>query len=177
MKIEYRDGKAHVTLTWGEVMQASAVGCARRVNGMRKGWKDYFEPSGTGLGRWDMEIESCCAEMAVAGVLDRYWHAYYADKGQAPADAGGGYFEVRWTKHHPGHLCVRKNDPDNHRYYHVTGRAPRYTIHGSATGFQAKETLGAWTEEIKGRRLPLPCYFVHPDKLEPVDANDREGAW
>jgi len=82
-----------------------------------------------------VELDAAGAEVAVAGLLRVGLPP--ADRPCYDGDLLNGD-EVRQTRHEHGHLLVYPDDPDDRRFWLVTGQFPGYRIVGWAYGSSAK---------------------------------------
>jgi len=92
-------------------------------------------------------------------------------------DLGPG-IQVRLTKYPQGKLILNpkpfglsdddRDDPD-HRFYLVTGKFPRYKVHGSMMCWQAIDQHGI-SSELQAGRL---CLHVKQHLLDPIDLNNK----
>ena len=155
-----------IKLTTDELWQAVAVGASRRIACLfgRKTAQHYDDKNG---GEWSTEIESCCAEIAAAKWMDRYWSGGVFDGSAADADLPGGR-QVRHTVYRSGSLIIYPEDDPGHKYLLVTGKAPGYQIVGWAFGHEV-QSVGqdhSWWTEPKNKRAP--SWWVPQDKLRPL---------
>lgn len=84
--------------------------------------------------RWDIDIESACAERAYAKVSEQYY-----DSGIGTYKAPDvGNVQVRHTVLDYGKLILRDGDDPNEPYALMTGRAPNLTYRGWLLGVELK---------------------------------------
>ena len=149
-----------IELAWSEVSLAAEAGVHRRLRHMIKHTGDtygYKDEDG-----WDIDIEACGAEMAVAKYLGVYWH----DSGLPDSSDVGGFVGVRWTKHPKGHLLVYDRDSDQLAYALVTGRCPNLSILGWMWGHEAKEER-FWKTDCREACFWVPCVDLRrPETLK-----------
>lgn len=148
-----------VTLTTREMLIASQAGAMRRVEGIHKGRVERWGVAPEG--RWDRDIEGAGAEMAVAKAIGLYWQPVVADPATLPGDVG--QLQVRTTSRPDGSLILHPSDPDDARFYLVTGLMPHYHIAGSIIGGIGKDAE-YWRENV-----PHPAFFVPQEALAPVE--------
>ena len=148
-----------ITLEWQECWQAGTVGVMRRIAGMKNARRDKFAHRD----RWENEVEGACAELAVARSFGKYWHSFAGDLSALPGDAGP--IQVRWVKDPEGCLPVRPSDPDDARFYMVTGAMPTFTIIGYIHGRDARRR--EWYREA-----PPPYWAVPQSALLPHVPDD-----
>jgi hypothetical protein len=149
--------KREVTLTSSEVFLASMVGARRRIAAVYQNQsRDVF--AGEDF-NWQTDIEGACAEMAVAKALGIYWSGP-VNTFKAP---DVGEFQVRHTRLQSGSLIIRPSDRDVERFVLVTGKIPRFVVHGWILAADAK----------KERFLTAPngkpsCWMVPQSELQPL---------
>lgn len=148
----------NVELSWGEVFHGCLVGVSRRIRRLRSGSKHRW---GYDSHSWTAELESACAELAVAKALDRYWSDVPVP--DHDGDVGDG-LQVRHTLRQDGRLIVHREDEDGHDFVLVRGEAPRFDVAGFLPGVEAKREV-YWTDPGTAGR---PAFFVPAEKLRPV---------
>lgn len=153
-----------VLLSNSELFQGASAGIMRRLLAMRCNRKDRYGQPPADL--WGNDIESACAELAVAKATGSYWQAVAADPSKLPGDVGP--LQVRWTPRTDGCLILHEPDPDDARFYLVTGRAPALTIVGWIWCGDGKRKQ--WWSRGDGR----PAFFVPQKALKPL--SDLEAA-
>ena len=125
-----------VVLTWEEVASAGREGIMRRIRAMMKGRE---LPGGWDAkrraGRWDNEVESTCAERAVAKAIGVYWPE--GSELDYDGDLPGGR-HVRSTDRPDGSLLIYPEDDDNGKFLLVVGQAPKFRLVGWLYGREAK---------------------------------------
>jgi hypothetical protein len=89
---------------------------------------------------WSIHIEGAAGEMAAAKALGRYW-AMPVNTFKADGDVGE--LQIRTGPRHHNEFIVRPGDRDSDTFVLVTGRSPRFRVHGYIIGGQAKRS--AWT--------------------------------
>lgn len=116
-----------VTLTSVEVLHAG-IEASLRIS--RNVAKDLPQRYGSAAGlHWTQDAESCCAEFAVAKLLNQYPSAI--SKVAAP-DVGVNV-QVRHTDRDDGHLLVHtadQGDNPEHIFVLVVGHAPQMDVRG-----------------------------------------------
>lgn len=105
---------------------------------------------------WQRKIEGSLAECAFAKFKNIYWN-----KGVFP-NPDVGEFEVRSTPYENGYLRIKPNDPDDRKFYLLTGINGKYTIRGWMYAKDAKQ--GKYWKSIKTGRPPQ--YFVPQSDLK-----------
>ena len=114
-----------LTLDSAEAMRAIMVGGGRVLRRRTNGWYDTYRDPNDYEG-WSKEIEGAAAELAFAKAADHYWHPTMG--GDDGTDVAG--CQVRWTRHHNGHLLVYVGDDDEVPCVLVTGSMPNYALRG-----------------------------------------------
>jgi hypothetical protein len=145
-----------VLLTRAEMMVAACVGAMRNISSIDS-------PDAHGFAEehgWNAHIEGVCGEIAAAKVTQRYWQPT-VDTFRAP-DIGLN-IQVRTRSRHDYDLLVRPNDNPQYAFIHVTGRAPRFLVHGYLLGERARRV--EWMQEHAGRP---PAWFVPASSLWPI---------
>lgn len=153
-----------VTLTWDELKFAVQVGISRRIHAMQTGTANRY--GATNDEGWRRDIESACAEMAVAKAFDVYWAATI---GKSNIDVGP--YQVRHTERPDGRLILHKPDSNVAQYILVTGVAPRFRLVGWIMGMEGKRDE-YWCDPTGGR----PAYFVPQRMLVPIHAFEQVAA-
>jgi hypothetical protein len=155
-------GELVVTLNWHEAATAAREGVQRRIRQLALNRTDRLK---TLRGVWDNDVESACAERAVAKALGIYWPE------SAELDYDGDLpngIHVRWTDYAAGHLIVYPGDPDDGRFYLAVGRCPCWRVAGWLYGAEAKRP-GWWD----ATRLALPGFMVPQSELYAPDVASR----
>lgn len=148
-----------VLLTWPEAQQAALVGVQRRLRALEHGRRHRHGYDGAD--NWTKHIEAAGAELALAKHLDRFW----ADSWAPDYDGDVGPEQVRHTARADNRLIVHRADPDNVRFWLVTGELPSYRVVGHIAGRDAKRDE-YWTDPNTGR----PAFFVpHAALLAPEE--------
>ena len=151
--------KIKVSLTEDEVYQAATVGVRRRTQCIfYGGTKPHFKAE---MGEWHHNIEPCCAELAVAKYLNKYWTGGGMMFSSAKEDVGDK--EVRYSAHDNGHLLIYAPPADNpdSKFIFVTGETPVFFIRGWIVGREA-EKRGFWKESKR------PCWWVPQSNLRKI---------
>ena len=120
-----------ITLEYSEVLYAAQAGIYRRVNSMRRGFKDKDLDDNRDV--WDIDIEGACAEMAYAKASGVYWGGHI-NSFKAP---DVGCIQIRSTKYFDGKLIIRENDNLSQNYVLVITKCPVYSIVGYIRGSDA----------------------------------------
>lgn len=147
-----------VLLSRAELFVAAMVGVSRQIQALRERRPDRHGADHED--GWMLHIEGAAGEMAAARVLDRYWGA---PVGTYRTGGDVGDVQVRTRSRHDYELIVRGSDRDEDAFVLVTGRAPRFKVHGWIRGAEAKRPQ--WERTHGGR---APAFFVPHDALLPL---------
>jgi hypothetical protein len=143
-----------ITLTPSEIMMGALAGLMRHVQNISNRTADAY--GYTGDNPWQIDIEGCLGEMAVAKFLDVYW----VGKGQKYLPDVGPY-QVRTARHHSYDLLLHPRDDDERIFWLVTGMDGHYSIRGWLRAKDGK-TDEFWKEKAQNGR---PCFFVPASRL------------
>lgn len=144
-----------VRLSPGEIRMAAEMGITRQISNLLKNRPDAHGcPANVG---WQVHIEGCLGEMALAKHLDLFWGGNFEN---LDADDVGRY-QVRTSDRHNNRLIIHPSDPDDRAFVLVTGVAPEYRIHGWIRAGDAKRDEW-WADPSRKNR---PAYFVPQDSL------------
>ena len=147
-----------VELSWWEFIQGATAGIYRRVLALQNKRGDrYGAPA---LTYWETDIESACAEMALAKALGLYWQSVVTHPEVLEGDVGS--WQVRWTKRPDGRLILHEADRNDQRYTLIVGQSPVFDIVGWILGKDGKQPQ-YWFEG-DGR----PAFFVPRSALHPI---------
>ena len=138
-----------VTLSFHEVYMAATIGVARMLASMKRGETNKVQNKDFG---WHTDIESACAELAVAKHLGVFWDGSI-NTFKAP-DIGRN-IQVRHTQHKNGCLILRGADSPSEVYILVTGYHPKYEIRGYIKGED-----GMRPEFLRDPNGKFPAWFV-----------------
>jgi len=149
-----------IELTPLELEVAAWLGSRRQVSSLVRGLEDKHGFEGDG---WGAHIEGVCGEMAAAKAANLYYEPR-VDTFKGVADIGDD-IEVRTRSRHDYELLVRPADRDiaQRAFVHVTGRAPRFEVHGWLRGLDAMRPQ--WQQTHGGRE---PAWFVPASELLPM---------
>jgi hypothetical protein len=139
-----------IELNWTETWIAAEVGKLRQFESLRKGLQDKYGFDGEK--GWSIHIEGASGEMAVAKCLGVYWGGS-VNTFRTQADVGR--LEIRTRSRSDYDLLVRPDDKNDSIFVHVTGRSPKFKIHGWMKGADAKRP--EWLQTYGSRD---PAYFV-----------------
>lgn len=149
-----------VTLSLSETHAAISVGALRQIEAIRQARPDRHGAKAED--GWSLHIEGAAGEMAAAKALGRYW-----DMPVNTYKQGGdvGDLQVRTRSRHDYELIVRDGDRDGDTFILVTGRIPRFQVHGYIRGRDAKRP--EWARNHGGR---ASAYFVPQAALTHISA-------
>ena len=149
---------AEIEISPAEMRMAAEMGISRQISNLAQGRPDAH---GCALNvGWQVHIEGCCGELAVAKYLDRYWNGNFED---LKADDVGPY-QVRTADNHNKRLILHDRDPDDRIFILITGLAPKYIIQGWVRAEDGKKKE-FWADPSRQNR---PAYFVPLDCLNPI---------
>jgi hypothetical protein len=159
-----------VVLTPDELYQAVIVGARRRIICIfrRKNKQHYESPRSD---EWATEIESCCAEMALAKHLGVYWTGG-AFEGERAAHDVGVNKQVRHTTYPNGSLIIYPEDKPEDRFVLVTGKAPNYLVIGWCFGRDAHEKGKDHPWWTQPQNKLSPSWWVPQLELRPMNTVD-----
>jgi len=147
-----------VRLSWYEAAEAARAGTQRNIQALSKARRAiYGKPSSD----WDVHIEGCAAERAVAKAYNLYWEPVVENPEELRGDVGLGMrsLQVRSTWRRDGRLITHDRDNDEHVFVLVVGRLPDFEIKGWILGADAKQKC-FWRSDLE-----RPAFFVPQDKL------------
>ena len=147
-----------VKLTPAEVLQGAQAGIMRQTKNIRRKLKHRYGASAEN--DWQMHVEGCLGEMAVAKYLDRFWHGAVG----IPHHGDIGSIEVRTSNHETARLIVHDRDLSDSVFILVTGLNGLYNIRGWIKGKEAKQRR-FWSDPAGGR----PAYFVPKSELIEIE--------
>ena len=140
---------------WPEVAIGAMVGVRRQIKHRMRG--DLHRWGENGIGPWDRDVESACAEKFVA----RMTGLYHFDGEDGATDVGP--HQVRQTSLPDGRLILHPDDKDHEAFILVVGRAPVYEMIGWCFGREGK-LPEYWDDNAK-----TPAFFV-PRAFPPMRA-------
>ncbi len=146
--------KVSIALTPSQMMQGLLVGGMRQVSNLKKGRAGAH--GADGKNDWQLHIEGCLGELALASHLGLFWDGKLHDLSKGDI----GSIEVRTRSEGWHDLIIHEEDADDARFYLLTGRNGLYEIHGYILGFLAKRSE-YWKDPAGGR----PAYFVPQNAL------------
>lgn len=153
-----------VTLTWSEVEQAAVAAVHREIIARADGLGDAHGFSHD-RERWDVQIEGCAAEVAVARTLGYYWTPWARHYTGVRADVGNDVqVRLRRGDQPDPHLLLHKTDPVAHRYVLVGGSIPTFRLFGWIRGVEALRDQYWGDPRSTGR----PAYWVPAADLDPM---------
>ena len=148
--------RSHITLTKTEIMQGALVGVMRQVQNLR----DNRQPAygATTDHDWQWHIEGALGEMALAKALGVFWAGVGLFRGADVVNEN-----VRTRSKHSYDLILHPSDPDDWKYWLLTGCNGTYIIQGWCWGVDGKIDE-YWQDPAGGR----PAYFVPQAALTPL---------
>ena len=147
-----------ITLTSHEMYLAANTGIIRQITNLKNGLKDRYGAE-TQKG-WDIHIEGCGGELAVAKHFNLFWTGNIGNLSLADV----GNIQVRTTSWDTGRLIIHPKDKDDDIFILVTGAMPTYTIQGYMTAKEAKQDQ--WWEDP--RRQNRWAYFIPQKSLHQI---------
>ena len=146
-----------IDLNAHEIEVACLVGVQRQIENIFNGAKPAY---GAGTANdWQLAIEGCLGEMALAKKLGCYWDG----KGVKRAP-DVGQVDVRTTPRENGRLILHPDDPDDRFFCLLTGVNGRYTFRGGIFGREGKREEN-WKDPQGTNRW---AFFVSQDQLRPA---------
>lgn len=146
-----------VELSLAEVQIAAMVGCQRVIEKIKA--NESYSVSGESPSTFfERYIPGSIAEAALAKYLNVYW-----SKGEKSAPDVGDV-DCRCTTYDNGHLEIHKSDPDDRKFYLLTGYNGKYIIRGWIMAKDAKQEK-YWKVMQDGRK---PQYWIPQSDLNPV---------
>ena len=145
-----------VRLTQNEIWHSVIQGGIRRLEAMRHGRRDKFQP-GDPINGWSRDIEGAAAECAVAKGLHLFWSGI-SDVNASDVDG----YQVRYSR--GTDLVIRNGDTDSDRFVLVTGAIPEFAIHGWLIASEGKQP-----GYLKNPGGYGPAYFVPLEALHALE--------
>ena len=144
-----------------EIRVAAQVGLQRQLEDIHANKKSYSGESKEGA--WSRHIEGALSECALAKVMNVYWN-----KRSFPHPDVGDV-DCRSTPYHTGHLQIKKNDPEDRKFYLLIGINGKYRIAGWIWGKDAKKQQ-YWGTKGDARD---PCYWIPQSDLIPFGVDKK----
>jgi len=148
-----------VQLTYSEIILGAMAGVHRRVEYLKSGLSNRYQPSMEQI--WGAQIEGALAEQALAKGLNKYFSGK-GEFGQSDLDED---IECRATSWPDGRLILHDADKDEARYYLLVGEVGHYRIIGSIYGWEGKKKEYLDDPNQTGKS----AYYVPQSKLEPYE--------
>jgi hypothetical protein len=146
-----------IQLTWYEIMMAALAGTMRHVENLKKNRKPAY---GAGHERdWQIDIEGCLGECALAKYLGLYWSGKGTFRG-----SDVGKFEVRTAAKQHYKLILHPTDDDDKIFWLACGLNGNYTIKGWILAKDGKKEE-YWGDNAGNNR---PAYWVPQSELKPL---------
>ena len=146
-------------MTPSQILQGANAGVLRQVQNIQKNRTPRYGVCSEK--DWQLHIEGCLAEMAVASYLGIFWDANLGMLHKSDV----GYLEVRSTTHPTGRLILHPADKEDSAFILVRGVNGSYTLAGWCWGKTAKQEK-YWLEINNNGR---PAYFYPNGELNPID--------
>jgi len=147
----------HIELSPSEMYAGALAGIMRQIENLRLGRQSTHGADQNKL--WQIHIDGALGELAVAKCLGIYW----AGKGEFRGPDVGSV-DVRSSPLHTNRLILHPDDPDDRRFYFVTGMYGKYQVHGWCRGEEGKRDE-YWMEPPKARAA---AFFVPKTALHPL---------
>ena len=148
-----------VQLTYSEIILGAMAGVHRRVEYLKSGLANRYQPSMEQI--WGAQIEGALAEQALAKGLNKYFSGK-GEFGQSDLDEN---IECRATSWPDGRLILHDADKDEARYYLLVGEVGHYRIIGSIYGWEGKKKEYLDDPNQTGKS----AYYVPQSELEPYE--------
>lgn len=148
-----------VVLTTAEIMEVGICGVMRQVENIKNDAKPAY--GADDKADWQLHVEGCGAERAVAKYLNLYWPG----KGRMREPDVGGLVEVRSIDKPNNRLILHEKDADDKAFCLVYGLNGTYTIKGWIWGKDGKRE-DYWSDPGRNGR---PAFFVPNDALNPPE--------
>ena len=148
-----------VQLTYSEIILGAMAGVHRRVEYLKSGLSNRYQPSMEQI--WGAQIEGALAEQALAKGLNKYFSGK-GEFGQSDLDEN---IECRATSWPDGRLILHDADKDEARYYLLVGEVGHYRIIGSIYGWEGKKKEYLDAPNQTGNS----AYYVPQSELEPYE--------
>ena len=148
-----------VQLTYSEIILGAMAGVHRRVEYLKSGLSNRYQPSMEQI--WGAQIEGALAEQALAKGLNKYFSGK-GEFGQSDLDED---IECRATSWPDGRLILHDADKDEARYYLLVGEVGHYRIIGSLYGWEGKKKEYLDDPNQTGKS----AYYVPQSELEPYE--------
>ena len=148
-----------VQLTYSEIILGAMAGVHRRVEYLKSGLSNRYQPSMEQI--WGAQIEGAVAEQALAKGLNKYFSGK-GEFGQSDLDED---IECRATSWPDGRLILHDADKGEARYYLLVGEVGHYRIIGSIYGWEGKKKEYLDDPNQTGKS----AYYVPQSELEPYE--------
>ena len=148
-----------VQLTYSEIILGAMAGVHRRVEYLKSGLSNRYQPSMEQI--WGAQIEGALAEQALAKGLNKYFSGK-GEFGQSDLDED---IECRATSWPDGRLILHDADKGEARYYLLVGEVGHYRIIGSISGWEGKKKEYLDDPNQTGKS----AYYVPQSELEPYE--------
>jgi hypothetical protein len=165
-----------VRLTYGQLSMAAHVAVMRNASNILKEIAPKHGASNA-EGSWEMNINSCCAELAVARYTNRFWCGTFNN---FKARDVGGLVDVRSRSREDYDLILYRDDPDDVPFVHVWSHSPDFTLWGWMFASDGKKEE-YWSDPSGKNRpnffVPRRAQLLRPmsELLDWLKECDREG--
>jgi hypothetical protein len=152
---------AIIKLTYAQISMAAYVGVMRRTSNLKRGVAPKYGAT-NGPGSWDLEVISCCAELAVAKYLNLFWCGSIGD---FAAKDVGRLVQVRSTDKPTHRLILHPRDDDRDPFVlAIMIGADTFDLCGWIFAREGK-CDAFWCDPSGTGR---PAFFVPNEKLRPM---------
>lgn len=149
-----------IKLTYGQISVACHVATMRQTSNIVKGVPPKYGGASNRDGSWEIHIDACLGEMAVARYLNLFWCGALNN---FKARDVGGVVDVRTTKGQNNRLILHPEDPDGTPFVLVWNDAPTFHLQGWILARDGKSQT-YWLDPGTGR----PAFFVPQQDLRPM---------
>lgn len=155
--VELAPAPVSVRLTYAQISLAGHVAVMRRTSDMKSGRVPRFGAKQT----WDLDINGCCGEIAVARYLNLFWCGAFND---FEARDVGGLVDVRACSKRDYRLILHHDDIDGVPYVNAHVSPPDVVMSGWLFAREGKLDK-YWDDPLGGRA----AFFVPQKFLRPMD--------
>jgi hypothetical protein len=152
-----------ITLTADQLKMGAETGIGRRISALKNNRSSYHgyksgKKDGS-LPPWELDVQSSCAELAVAIALDKVddWVRGVVESGPLPDVDILPNIQVRYTERPDGRLIIYKDANPKHIYFLAIGETPTFEVKGYVYAKDAMEKEYWW----EGARSPAYFFPQH----------------
>ena len=150
-----------IRLTYGELQKAAIIGCKRQVWNLHTGCRPRYGADSSN--DWQVHIDGCQGEAALAKYLGVPWNGALGDYGAADV----GKWQVRATRHHRnGRLPLHPPDNDEDMFVLALILCDGVIDLAGQILCRDGKRQEFWTDPGTGR----PAFFVPRRVLAPLEA-------